>query len=267
MSSTNFRRVVWAFYKKHGRHDLPWRQTHDAYKILVSEVMLQQTQVDRAALFYKDFIKKFPTVQKLAATSLAEVLVVWQGLGYNRRAKFLHMAAGEIVRIGMPRDEKSLEALPGVGSYTACAVAAFAYNYDVIVIETNIRTVVIHHFFGDQKGVTDVEIGEVLAQVLPRGRAREWYSALMDYGAYLKRSGISHNARTKRYVKQTKFAGSLREARGVIVKELSQHDAQSASRLLGLLGDARKEQLRVALAALLVEGLVEGKGPRYRLVR
>ncbi len=263
MTPAKFRALVWRYYRAHGRHDLPWRKTHDLYKVLVSEVMLQQTQVDRVVPLYKKFLLQFPTAKKLAVAPLAEVLRVWQGLGYNRRAKMFHTAAREIIS-----EEKfsvaELEELPGVGPYTARAVAAFAYDQDVIVIETNIRTAVIHHFFPKKKKVSDAEIVEVLTRVLPKGRAREWYSALMDYGAYLKRSGISHNARSVGYAKQSKFMGSVREARGAILRELAK-GAQSEKRLSGLCGDTRRMQFETALAALLSEQLIVRSKGGYAL--
>lgn len=147
MTAPQFRRLVWAHYKKHGRHELPWRKTHDPYRILVSEVMLQQTQVQRVQPYYREFLKQFPTARRLAEAPLSEVLKAWQGLGYNRRAKMLHAAAKEIAKHGMPKTALELEKLPGVGPYTARAVATFAYDADEILIETNIRTVVFHHFF------------------------------------------------------------------------------------------------------------------------
>ncbi len=256
----------------HGRHDLPWRQTHDVYKILVSEVMLQQTQVERVIPFYRAFLKKFPTAKKLAAAPLADVLTAWQGLGYNRRAKMLQQAAKVLATKNVTTIEE-LEALPGVGPYTARAVAAFAWNKGGIVIETNIRTAVIEHFFTPAKNrntiiydsVSDAEIEKSLAKCLPKGRAREWYSALMDYGASLKRSGISHNAKSAAHTKQPKFAGSLRQARGAILRELAK-DSQTKKRLVGLLGDVRTAQLTHALSALVAEGLVEERRrSRYAL--
>ena len=257
MTPAKFRALVWKFYRAQGRHDLPWRQTHDVYKILVSEVMLQQTQVDRVILFYKNFIKQFPTAKKLAAAPLSEVLKAWQGLGYNRRAKLLHATAKELSmgKFNFPMLVASLEKLPGVGPYTARAVAAFAYNEDVIVIETNIRTAVIHHFFPNKKKVSDAEIEKVLEQVLPKGESREWYSALMDYGAYLKRSGVSHNTKSNMYTKQSKFAGSLREARGAILRELTKGRAARV-RLASLWCDDRHPQLEEALEALEAEQLI-----------
>lgn len=261
MTPAKFRRLVWRHYRAEGRHTLPWRETSNPYRILVSEVMLQQTQVERVLLFYMKFIKQFPTAKKLAAAPLSAVLKSWQGLGYNRRAKMLHAAAKELVSRKVT-SVSEWEALPGVGSYTARAVAAFAYNQDVILIETNIRTAVIHHFFSRRSGIEDVEILEVLKRVLPKGRAREWHGALMDYGASLKRLGISHNARSRQYAKQSKFAGSLREARGAILRELARGAASSAH-LRELLGASRRVQMRTALRALLAERLVEEIDENY----
>ncbi|MCR4276018.1 MAG: A/G-specific adenine glycosylase [Candidatus Parcubacteria bacterium] len=232
--------------------------------------MLQQTQVERVIPFYKNFIKQFPTAKKLAAVSLSEVLKSWQGLGYNRRAKMLHQAAKSLAVARLNLATKSnlvseLEKLPGVGPYTARAVAAFAYNEDVVFVETNIRTAIIHHFFPKKKKVSDKEIEKILIQALPRrksllrqgsaGRAREWYSALMDYGAYLKRSGISYNTRSKKYVKQQKFSGSLREARGAILREFTK-GVTSRTRLVNIFGPSRRVQMKEALEALIAEGLV-----------
>ncbi|MDO8742664.1 MAG: A/G-specific adenine glycosylase [bacterium] len=262
-----FRRVVWAHYKKSGRHDLPWRTNNDPYRILVSEVMLQQTQVDRVIPFYERFLKEFPTAADLARTPLSKVLKNWQGLGYNRRAKMLQQAAKDIVgrfENRFPQSVEEIESLSGVGPYTARAVAAFAFNQDVPVIETNVRTVIIHYFFPKKKKVSDTEIEKILIQALPKKRSREWYSALMDYGSYLKRSGISHNARTKQYTKQSKFSGSLREVRGAILRLLADGSA-TKKRIEGLFRVSRRTQILEALAALLVEGLVRVKGSTYSL--
>lgn len=278
-----FRKLVWAHYKTHGRRDLPWRKTKDPYRILVSEMMLQQTQVERVIPFYKEFIKKFPTPGRLASASLATVLREWQGLGYNRRAKMLHSAAKELQNISFSSyrtkliDDEivgKLEELPGVGPYTARAIAAFAFNQSVIVIETNIRTAIIHHFFRAKKraasnmiyhmSIRDEEIANILKRTLPKGRAREWYSALMDYGAYLKRSGVSLNAQSAHYMKQSGFAGSLREARGAILRTLAEKKTSSAD-LITLFGASRRAQVREALKALCAEGLILSQKGRYSL--
>ena len=268
MSSTNskkivaFRRLVWTYYKEHGRHDLPWRKTTDPYKILVSEVMLQQTQVPRVLEKYKSFLKKFPTVKKLAAASLSEVLKEWSGLGYNRRGKYLHDAAKEIVANYRGDVKEALEhQLPGVGPYTKSAVKVFALNAPEVLIETNVRTAITHHFFADKKGIVDTEIRK-LAELAAKGQdPRSWQSALFDYGNYLKRSGVRNNAQSKHYTKQSKFEGSLREVRGAILRELQ----IKPSNLRAL--QFESVRINTALAGLQKDGLIKqqkGKPGRLR---
>ncbi len=255
---------MWTHYKKHGRHELSWRKTRDLYKILVSEVMLQQTQVERVEPYYREFLRRFPTARRLAAAPLSEVLKTWQGLGYNRRAKMLHEAAKQIAKEGMPESVAELEKLSGVGPYTATAVAAFAWDEPGLVLETNVRTAITHHFFPGQEKVSDKEIAEILHKVMPKGNVREWYYALMDYGSFLKRSGVRINARSSHYTKQSKFSGSNREARGAILKELAK-GSQTEARLLGLLGDDRRDQLAVALSKLKEEGFIVKVQRNWRL--
>jgi A/G-specific adenine glycosylase len=261
-----FRKLVWDHAAQHGRHRLPWRRrTATPYAVVVSEIMLQQTQVDRVIPSYRAFLKRFPTVRSLASARLSEVLKLWQGLGYNRRAKHLHEAAKNILREyggRVPRDVAELEKLPGVGPYTARAVAAFAYNEDSVFIETNLRTAVIYHFFPRREKVTDDEILAILAMALPKGRACEWYAALMDYGAYLKRAGVRVNARSATYAKQGVFKGSNREARGAILRTVM-NGPQSAQKLYVLLGNDRKEQVKIALATLVRDGMLRKAGRAY----
>lgn len=228
MSSTKhkrvagFRKAVWAYYCKNGRHALPWRKTHDPYRILLSEMMLQQTQVDRVLPKYKAFLKKFPTLRALATASLADVLREWQGLGYNRRAKFLHEAAKAIAKANgaFPRSRAELIALPGIGPYTASAMRAFAWNEPAVFIETNIRTAFIHHFFPKKKKVSDAETIRLIVQSLDAKNPREWYWALMDYGAHLKKTEGNASRRSAHHVRQKPFKGSDREVRGAILKTL-----------------------------------------------
>jgi A/G-specific adenine glycosylase len=253
-----FQKTVLDFYKESGRHDLIWRKTKDPYKILVSEIMLQQTQVERVLPFYTRFLAMFPTVSNLAQAPLGDVLRAWQGLGYNRRAKMLHAAAKQIVlelKGKVPKSEVELEKLPGIGPYTARAVAAFSGNADVVCVETNIRTAVFHHFFQGQEKVSDGEISEVLTKALPKGNAREWYWALMDYGNFLKRSGVRVNAKSKHHIKQSTFAGSSREARGAILKALA-IKPETEKALSSLLGIKRVPQMKEQIAALMKEGML-----------
>ncbi len=272
-SREKFQKLVWNYYKKQGRHDLPWRKTHDPYKILVSEVMLQQTQVERVIPFYKAFLKKFPTIKALAAAPLAEILKSWQGLGYNRRAKMLHMAAREVVgtyKGKFPRSVTELQELPGVGPYTARAVATFAYGQNAVFIETNIRTAVTDYFFKKNDVVDDKEILKILSKIASKEigdeSPREWNWALMDYGASLKRSGVRINAKSKTYVPQSKFTGSNREARGAILRELAK-GSQVRARLVRLMGDDRTKQMELQLSKLSSEGLIEIRGTKYELPR
>ena len=271
MSYTSFRKLVWDFYKANGRHKLPWRKTHNPYKILVSEVMLQQTQVDRVIPYYKNFLKKFPTVRMLANVPLSEVLIAWQGLGYNRRAKMLHLAAKEVVskyKGKFPESVEELESLPGIGPYTARAVAAFAYNQDVVFIETNIRTAITHHFFKNKKKVDDKEVLKVLTKAAPKftkGKGScEWNAALMDYGAYLKRSRIRINAKSKTYTKQSKFTGSDRETRGAILKALAKKP-HTKLQLSKLLDSTRTIQMEAQLKKLHSEKLIQKVGREFHL--
>ncbi len=164
----------------------------------------------------------------------------------------------------MPEDAAILESIWGIGPYTARAVMAFAFNHDAVFIETNIRTAVIHHFFADEDGVPDEEVAQVLKKALPRGRAREWYSALMDYGAFLKRSGVRINAKSRGYAKQAAFKGSGREARGAILRALAGGPARKA-KLMKLLPSERKAQLEEQLQKLVQEGMAKRTGEQYCL--
>lgn len=205
--------------------DMPWRQDTQPYYVLVSELMLQQTQVERVKPKFTAFIEAFPDERALASASLAEVLVLWQGLGYNRRAKFLHEAAKSVViRGAFPSTEKDLLALPGVGKNTAGAIRAYAYNQPALFIETNVRTVYFHHFFADGELVDDRQIMSLLEATLDKEAPREFYWALMDYGTYLKRSGVGRITQSRHYKKQSALKGSVREVRGQIIRQLTVQD-------------------------------------------
>lgn len=217
-----FKAEVWRYYRGHKR-DLPWRRTKNPYRILVSEMMLQQTQVSRVLIKYPQFVKRFPNFQVLAKSSVRDVLEAWQGLGYNRRALALKRAAEIVVKKyhgALPRDMVLLEVLPGIGKSTAGAILAFAYGIAEPFLETNIRRVFIHFFFRRNKKVHDKEILEIVTAALDRKNPREWYWALMDYGAMLGALPKNLNQKSAHYAKQSKFAGSDRELRGKILKLL-----------------------------------------------
>ena len=264
-----FVETVKNFYTAWGRHDLPWRQTADPYKILVSEIMLQQTQVARVVTKYAEFLSLFPTVQSLADAPLGAVLTVWQGLGYNRRAKMLHQCAQTIVGefAGVwPRDISALQSLPGVGPYTAGAVAAFAFSQPSTIIETNIRTVYLHHFFPDGTEISDATLLPIITLTLDTSDPRSWYYALMDYGSHLKVTVGNKNTMSKHYTKQSKFVGSDRQIRGAIIRTLSGNIAGLT--LVKLQQDnslTDTERLTSQLQKLISEKMVEKVGNRYQL--
>lgn len=258
MNTKIFQKKIWDYYRVHGRK-FPWRNTKNPYRILVSEVMLQQTQVDRVVPKYKMFLKVFPTIESLAQANLKEVLLLWQGLGYNRRAKMLHDTARQVVKIykgKLPQDEGELTALPGIGVYTAGAVRAFAYNQPSVIIETNIRSVFLHFFFKDKKSVSDKDIFIQIQKTLDKNNPRDWYFALMDYGSMLKKEE-NPNIRSKHYTKQSSFKGSNRQIRGLILKTLleSKNNLTKAT-LAKKLKEYDKGRVTLQIQALKREGLV-----------
>jgi len=263
------RRVVWSYYRRSGR-DLPWRRTQNPYRILVSEVMLQQTQVERVLPKYREFLRCFPTVRVLAEAPLSEVLRAWSGLGYNRRALFLKRAAEIIVREHrgrVPRSLEALERLPGIGAYTARAILCFAFDEPTVFLETNIRTVFIHHFFAGRvrRGsvVSDRELLPLVEASLDRNAPREWYFALMDYGAHLKQTVGNVSRASAHYARQSAFRGSAREARGRTLKLLVA-GAKSEARLASL-STLSQGRVRRALSSLVDDGLVVEARRRYAL--
>ena len=265
----DFTAQVYDHYARSGRTHLPWRQpepdgSFDAYKIMVSEIMLQQTQVSRAIPKYHEFLEAFPAISDLAGADLGTVLRLWSGLGYNRRAKFLHEAAQTIASDfdgRLPRTLAELSSLPGIGVNTAGAVLVYAFNQPIAFIETNVRTVYIHHFFADESAVSDAAIRELVIATLDRDSPREWYWALMDYGAYLKKSVGNLSRLSKTYAKQSTFQGSRRELRGRVLRLLAVQPME-AEVLRTALNDSRAAAV---IAALHSEGLIHKQGNDYKL--
>lgn len=259
--------TVWDFYSEHGRHDLPWRKTADPYKILVSEMMLQQTQVQRVIPKYKEFLKVFPNTKQLAEASLGDVLRVWQGLGYNRRAKFLKQAAEAVIKEHKgkwPKTFEKLRSLPGIGTYTAGAVMNFAYNQPIPLIETNIRTVYLHHFFHDKHGVPDSDVMPIIERTVDHTRPREWHWALMDYGSYLKTTHGNASKRSKTYKKQSNFKISNRYVRGAILRVLSVQTF-TYKQLVNQLSSISETRIKAALTSLRSEGIILLQNGKYQL--
>ena len=228
------------FVAKKGRElyrDLPWRRTYDPYAIWISEVMLQQTQVSRVDGRWQRWLERFPTVDALAAAAPSDVLEEWQGLGYNRRALSVHRAAQAISEAGgvFPQDPKELVKLPGIGPATAAGIRAFAFNLHGVYLETNVRTVFLHELYPQAEGVPDSELVPLVELTCPASIAgaadaaateltpRSWYYALLDYGAYLKKTIPNPSRRSKSHVKQTRFEGSHRQKRAELLRVLLAH--------------------------------------------
>lgn len=274
MDTTIFKRRVQNYYHKHGRR-LPWRaKSATPYQILVSEVMLQQTQVDRVVPKYKAFLKQFPSFRALAKAKQSDIIKAWSGLGYNRRALNLQKTATIVTQKyhgKLPHTYGELVELPGIGSYTAGALLAFVFNTPTVFIETNIRTVFIHHYYdfidktilsGDVK-IDDEDLLVLVEKTLDTKNPREWYYALMDYGAHLKKTVGNPNTQSRHYTKQSRFEGSRRQLRGKILKALGSntYTAPALARVLG----KPVEQITDVLADLTAEGFVEKKANRFTL--
>ncbi len=265
-----FKKTIRDYHKKHGRHALPWRKTEDPYKILVSEYMLQQTQVGRVISKYELFMKVFPTFKKLANADNRDVLKAWQGLGYNRRALYLKRTA-EIVDEKyngiLPSDLNLLVELPGIGPNTAAAICAYSFNIPVVFIETNIRRIFIHFFFSKiKRKISDDEILMLVQKTVDRKNPRLWYSALMDYGTYLKSQVENPNRKSKTYAKQSKFKGSDREIRGKILKLLLEKNTITETGLITTLKE-KGNRMKKILETLIRDGFVSVQKGKVRLIK
>ncbi len=261
-----FRRIIYDHYHENGR-DLPWRSTRDPYRILISEMMLQQTQVERVLVKYEEFLLAFPDFASLAHADFRVVLGVWKGLGYNRRALSLQTIAQRVVsQFGgvLPDCPTTLETFPGIGPATAGALAAFAFHRPTVFIETNIRRVFLHLFFPETSGVMDKEILPLVEKTLDSRQVRSWYYALMDYGAMLKKETQNPNRRSAHHYRQAPFADSNREIRGLILKALLDHVTLSEDELLEAVGK-RKDRTKTLLDALIQEGFAERRGTAVTL--
>ncbi len=255
---SQFQKKVYDHYHTNKR-DFPWRKGITPYKIVVSEIMLQQTQAPRVVEKFKLFIKTFPNFESLATAPFKDILTVWQGLGYNRRALGLKKLAEIIVteyKRKLPKTPEELVGLPWIGPHTAGSIAAYAYNYPSIFIETNIRSVFIHEFFGDKTEVTDTELLPYIEAALDVTKPREWYNALMDYGTMLKETNKNPSRRSKHYAKQPKFEGSNRKLRGMILRDITKgHTTHEALSDL-YLEEYDESQVKEALLKLSKEGLI-----------
>lgn len=262
MTIKSFQKEILSWYKQHQR-DLPWRKTHDPYKILVSEIMLQQTQVSRVIPKYEEFLTAFPTVNDLAKAPDRKLLSVWSGLGYWRRARFLKEAANAVVKEyngEFPRTPETLVKLPGIGPYTAGAVACFAFNNPDPFIDTNIRRVYLHFFFPNQKDISDKEILEIAKKAVWKKDPRAWHWALFDYGA-TELKGKDINKRSRHYAKQSKFEGSFRSFRTKALRHIlstSNHKV-SHDELLDYIDELLRQSERDYSSQEVIEALLKDK--------
>lgn len=278
----SFQKKILSFAKLNYR-EFPWRNTVDPYEIIVSEVMLQQTQTERVVPKYNEWLSAFPNVQSLAKATLAEVLTHWSGLGYNRRARFLQQTAQQIVEKYngvFPKESSLIDELPGVGEYTAKAVACFAFGAKEVFIETNIRTVFINEFFfgnkqndtgkkdisldANKKTIDDKDLLPLIEQTLYKKDIRLWYYALMDYGAQLKKEIVNPNRASNNYAKQSKFEGSLRQARGAIIRQLTKSKSATIEQIAKA-ENIEVERIAKAYEKLSSEGLIEKKGSKISI--
>ncbi len=249
---------VWDWYALHKR-DFVWRETRDPYHILLSELMLQQTQTERVVPKYNLFLEQWPTLYDLSQASLTDVLYAWKGLGYNRRAKALHTIGitSKQYNYSLPHDESLLRSFPMIGPSTAAAILSFAYGEKSVYLETNIRRVIIHHFFSGQESVHDRQIKEILQLLIAnQENARDWYYALMDYGVFLKKSGINPNRRSLHYAKQSPFENSNRQIRSTLLFIITQEGQQKESTLLEKV-PFEDDRILAALETLQKDGLLE----------
>lgn len=235
--------MIWDYYYNEGRL-FAWRNIDDPYKVLVSEIMLQQTQTHRVISKFEQWVSEFPDWISLVNASLRDVLSVWSGLGYNRRGMYLQQCAHKVVHEFngvLPNDPDILVTFPGIGKATAASICAFAFNSPTVFIETNIRTVFIHCFFNDKKDIHDKQIMPLITQTVDYENPREWYYALMDYGVMLKKLLPNPSRKSKHHTQQSKFEGSDRQIRGMIIKCLTRYPHLSLDDLINQL---KKEPAR-----------------------
>ncbi len=263
----DFKEFIFNYYEEQGRKYLPWRVDPTPYNVLVSEMMLQQTQVSRVIDFFNRWIEKFPDFQTLAQAKQTEVLALWKGLGYNNRALRLHKLAQIVTEQYqgiLPKDMKSLMALPGIGHYTAGAIRAFSFNIYTAFIETNIRRVFIHHFFQNSESISDEQIFAIINAIGEVENPSDWYNALMDYGSTLpKQIKKNPNKKSKHYSKQSKFEGSDRQIRGNILKvllEIKDHKITLKTLLKhNDFSHINEERLSEVIDSLVKDGFIEQK--------
>lgn len=263
---TLFQQIIYTYYDQN-RREFSWRNTQNPYHIVVSEIMLQQTQTHRVIEKFEQFLKAFPTIQSLAHAPFSAILAEWQGLGYNRRAQYLHLFAQRIVTECdgiIPANPGMLTSFKGIGPNTAGSICAFAFNMPTVFIETNIRAVFIHTFFKDKTQITDRSLMTLITQTVDKENPREWYYALMDYGVMLKKTTPNPSRKSAHHTTQSKFEGSNRQIRSHILRLLLKHNSLPLTELIQLIN---KEESRISsiITQLVKERLLIELNGSYQL--
>lgn len=271
MTIPAFRVHILSWYRKNGR-DLPWKRTKNPYRILVSEVMLQQTQVSRVERTYRAFLRMFPSLRKLASASDADLLQAWKGLGYWRRAVALRETARRISkdhRGRIPHDPSLLQSFPGIGPYTARAVSCFAFGNSEAFLDTNIRRVYLHFFFKGKESVRDEEILSLARRAVWKRDPRTWHYALFDYGATVLKNDPA-NRKSASYKRQSRFQGSFRQFRAIALRRVLEGKRRKVPGKI--LRKELREQMRKrgavhapsrVLESLCRDGLLKERGGEY----
>ncbi len=247
-----FQTTVKSYYDKNGRDNLPWRLERTPFNAFLSEVMLQQTQVPRVIEKFTLFRSEFDSFYELANAPQNQIVKLWQGLGYNRRALFLHRACQMIVKDfngELPKNRVDLEKLPGIGPATSASLMVYAHNSPVAFIETNIRAVYIHHFFKESSDIHDEQLLPLIEKTLDTHDPYHWYSALMDYGTMIKSEFKNPSRRSKHHSVQSQFEGSLRQVRGAVLRELSNNGSLKHDILRSAINDDRYDEVVTKLIA------------------
>ncbi len=261
-----FRNIILSYFKQYGR-DFPFRKEINPYNVVVSEMMLQQTQTNRVAEKFQQFIQEFPDFQSLVNAPLNEVLKIWQGLGYNRRAVALKKIAEKVVNEFdgiLPADVEILNSLPQIGHNTASSIVAFAFNLPTFFIEVNIRRVYIYFFFPGKSSIQDRVIMPIVRKTLDSSNVRKWYYALMDFGVMLKKNHPELNKRSAHYRKQSKFKGSSREIRGKILKLLLASSNLTEAEIFKEL-KINSKKLKDILDLLIKEGFIKQENYQFSI--
>ncbi len=255
-----FKKIIKHYYANK-RRPFAWRDVITPYRVVVSEIMLQQTQTDRVAQKFEPFIAEFPTFQALAQAPFHDIVRMWKGLGYNRRALALQKIAQRVTTDhsgNLPPVPNILETFPGIGKATARSITTFAFNVPTTFIETNIRTVFIYFFLKDRLDVHDKELEPLVAATVDQLNPREWYYALMDYGVMLKKTVGNVSRLSAHYTKQSKFEGSDRQIRGMILQALLDHQALTETALVATL-QKEENRVRKMVSDLSAEGIIKNR--------